>query len=647
MALHFAPFLVLMIEVVDLQHMCLGETTSSPVPLPGDLYAAPLRRLDPWNKLPTDVGYLDSQIIASYDNSSTKIQLRVSWMEKLVKEDPEYWQALTHFVRDIDHRLRKDLGNLWNPLHTIKVPQTLQGIVTCEFLEYGNEEDFSMMKMVYNVETILFVSFNNSDTDTCFDLLKKCLVYGNETLMRTETPVVTMNSRTEVEDGMETHVCRIHGFYPREIDASWTRDGEVWLQDTFHGSVAPNADGTFYHLLSIQINPKERDRYRCHVEHDSLQEPLALELKEQSLSPILDDSVPEFNLGLITGCAVAGLVVTFVIIGSLIFLRERSAGGGFRTEDGSAVGVPVGPGVGGGRSAAHVPRIIYFAELDSSQMLSQFVIQGYVDSQIFASYDSNSRKLQPRVAWMEKLGKEEPQYWQALTDVALFYDEQLRERLEDPWKPPDVFKGLHTLQGFKGCDFLENGSKVIFWMEKAAFNGETRHDMNSSINSYHKEYCYDLPEKFLSYWNETLVRTEPPVVTVSSRTEVEDGMETHICRIHGFYPREIDASWMRDGEVWEENTLHGSVAPNADGTYHYWLSIRIDPKERDRYRCHVEHNTLQEPMAMHIKVSESNLVLTIGCVVAGLVVLCVIVGSLIFLRSHGSGQGTLQGKVSI
>ncbi|XP_026549307.1 major histocompatibility complex class I-related gene protein-like [Notechis scutatus] len=78
-------------------------------------------------------------------------------------------------------------------------------------------------------------------------------------------------------------------------------------------------------------------------------------------------------------------------------------------------------------------------------------------------------------------------------------------------------------------------------------------------------------------------------------------METHICRLDGFYPREIDAFWTRDGEVWQKKTLHAPVAPNADGTYHYWLSIRIDPKERSRYRCHVEHNGLQEPLDLDLE----------------------------------------------
>ncbi|XP_026549038.1 class I histocompatibility antigen, F10 alpha chain-like [Notechis scutatus] len=124
---------------------------------------------------------------------------------------------------------------------------------------------------------------------------------------------------------------------------------------------------------------------------------------------------------------------------------------------------------------------------------------------------------------------------------------------------------------------------------------------------------------------------------VKSKTEVEDGMEMHICQVHGFYPREIDAFWTRDGEVWLQDTLHKPLAPNADGTYHYWLSIRIDPKERSRYRCHVEHDGLQEPLDLALEEPKSNLGIIIGCVVVALVLVGVIAGILVFLKRRQGG----------
>ncbi|XP_026549302.1 major histocompatibility complex class I-related gene protein-like, partial [Notechis scutatus] len=198
-----------------------------------------------------------------------------------------------------------------------------------------------------------------------------------------------------------------------------------------------------------------------------------------------------------------------------------------------------------------------------------------------------------------------------------------------------------------GCELRKDGSKAGFWQDGyegktfITFDKETRTwvapvpqaqitqrkwDALPAQNQYFKSYlekeCIDWLQKYLSYGKETLLRTEPPRVTVRSKTELEDGMETHICRLDAFYPREIDASWTRDGEVWKEETFSGFLAPNADGTFHYWLSIRIDPKERGRYRCHVEHDGLLEPLDLALEEptnSKSNLGLIIGCVVAALV----------------------------
>ncbi|KAK9405457.1 major histocompatibility complex class I-related protein-like [Crotalus adamanteus] len=203
--------------------------------------------------------------------------------------------------------------------------------------------------------------------------------------------------------------------------------------------------------------------------------------------------------------------------------------------------------------------------------------------------------------------------------------------------------GVHIIQEIASCDLQGDGSKEGFL--QIAYDRELRDSYR--MHPYDRKICIEMLEKCLLYGKEVLLRTEPPVVTMTRRMEAEDGMETHICRFYGFYPKEINATWKRDGEVWLQDTLHGSVAPNADGTYHYWLSIQIDPKERGRYRCHVEHDGLQESLDVALKVPESNLGLIVGCVVAGLVLVCVMVGTLIFFRSHSSGQGKMEEAASL
>ncbi|XP_032065674.1 major histocompatibility complex class I-related gene protein-like [Thamnophis elegans] len=291
-----------------------------------------------------------------------------------------------------------------------------------------------------------------------------------------------------------------------------------------------------------------------------------------------------------------------------------------------------------------------------------FVAVGYVDDQIFVHYDSHSRRLQPRVSWMEKVGKEDPQYWDRETQISRGDEESFRVSMENLRSRYNQSESLHTLQRMFGCELYTDKKKkgffrygyegrtfITFDKERLTWVApdpqaqitkrklEADPGRNERDKSYLEEICIEWLEKYLSYGKETLQRTEIPMVTVSSRTEVEDGMETHICRVDGFYPRDIDASWRRDGEVWLEETFHGSVAPNADGTYHYWLSIRIDPEERSRYRCHVEHDGLQEPLDLELKEptnSKSNLGLIIGCVVAALVLACTIAGILGFFKKR-------------
>ncbi|XP_044285714.1 saoe class I histocompatibility antigen, A alpha chain-like, partial [Varanus komodoensis] len=90
---------------------------------------------------------------------------------------------------------------------------------------------------------------------------------------------------------------------------------------------------------------------------------------------------------------------------------------------------------------------------------------------------------------------------------------------------------------------------------------------------------------------------EPPEVTVTRRAG-QDDTETLTCRAHGFYPREIDMAWTRDGEVWLQDAFRGVLAPNSDGTFHAWLSVRLDPWDIGHFLCCVEHDALQTPVEL-------------------------------------------------
>ncbi|KAL8213622.1 UNVERIFIED_CONTAM: hypothetical protein K2H54_067516, partial [Gekko kuhli] len=117
--------------------------------------------------------------------------------------------------------------------------------------------------------------------------------------------------------------------------------------------------------------------------------------------------------------------------------------------------------------------------------------------------------------------------------------------------------------------------------------------------------------------------TERPTARVA-RKKGHDDLETLVCELYGFYPKEIDVTWMKDEEDRMPETLMGGVAPNLDGTYNTWRSIKVDPKEKDRYRCQVGHDSLPEPLNLAWEEPASSLGLIwgiVGAVLAALILM--------------------------
>ncbi|XP_039220663.1 H-2 class I histocompatibility antigen, Q10 alpha chain-like [Crotalus tigris] len=81
-------------------------------------------------------------------------------------------------------------------------------------------------------------------------------------------------------------------------------------------------------------------------------------------------------------------------------------------------------------ASSHSLKYFYSSISEPSQGQPHFVIVGYVDGQVFVHYDSNSQKMQPRVSWMEKVGKEDPQYWDIESQKQWGAEEVFRQSLE-------------------------------------------------------------------------------------------------------------------------------------------------------------------------------------------------------------------------
>ncbi|XP_070792383.1 major histocompatibility complex class I-related gene protein-like [Pituophis catenifer annectens] len=266
-------------------------------------------------------------------------------------------------------------------------------------------------------------------------------------------------------------------------------------------------------------------------------------------------------------------------------------------------------------SVSHSLCYFYLHLPEHSQGLPQFFIRSYLDDQPIARFDSLTRKMEPLVPWVEEMEKE-----RFLDPERIF-----RTDLEKLPKLDQLAGGLHTWQAILGCQLWEDGSKGGFLhygydgMDFIGFDKETFKWLTAQLQAqkvkekweedtgwtekikvYLEKTCIEWLQRYLSYQKEALQSIKPPVGMLT-RKMLDDNLETLICQAFGFYPKEIQVNWTRDGEVCKYETLQRNVAPNSDGTYYVWTSIEIDPKERDRFRCHLEHEGLQEPLVLALK----------------------------------------------
>ncbi|XP_032064344.1 major histocompatibility complex class I-related gene protein-like [Thamnophis elegans] len=233
----------------------------------------------------------------------------------------------------------------------------------------------------------------------------------------------------------------------------------------------------------------------------------------------------------------------------------------------------------------------------------------HLDDQPITQYDDNTMKMVP---WLEMVD----------TTILVALERVFGADLEWLSKLNHKAGGLHTWQVSLGCELREDGSKGGFLhygyngMDFISFDKETLRwvaaqpqaqkvkeeweedpGLSERNKVYLEETCIEWLQRYLPYQKEALLQTEPPVGKVT-RKVVDDSLEVLICQAFGFYPKEIQTTWIRDGEVCQNETLHRNVAPNSDRTYYVLLSIEIDPKERDHFQCYLEHEGLQEPLVL-------------------------------------------------
>ncbi|XP_072505335.1 class I histocompatibility antigen, Gogo-OKO alpha chain-like isoform X1 [Notamacropus eugenii] len=296
----------------------------------------------------------------------------------------------------------------------------------------------------------------------------------------------------------------------------------------------------------------------------------------------------------------------------------------------------------------------------------RFLAVGYVDDQQFMSFDSDSpsQGLEPRVAWMERVEQEEPEFWERRSGICKAETQFFRGTLESLLSLNQSSGGVHTIQRLNGCevspdltfqrgfiqyaydgqDYLALDTETYKWTAAVpeAVNIKQKWEADGNIvkrwKAYLNEECVRRLKKYLEAGKETLMRKNPPSARVTRHT-APHGEVTLRCRAQDFYPKEISLIWLRDGEEQPQDTEFIETRPAGDGTFQKWADVVMTSGQEDKYTCQVQHEGLSEPLTLQWEPQSSPTWYIVGGIAAGLLLTAVIAGVEIWRRKHSGGKG--------
>ncbi|XP_072511339.1 DLA class I histocompatibility antigen, A9/A9 alpha chain-like isoform X2 [Notamacropus eugenii] len=255
----------------------------------------------------------------------------------------------------------------------------------------------------------------------------------------------------------------------------------------------------------------------------------------------------------------------------------------------------------------------------------RFLSVGYVDDQQFSRFDTDSpsQRAEPRAAWMEGMGQEDPEYWERVTRIHRETAQIYRGNLETA---RGYFNqsagGVHTFQTMYGCevspeltfqrgflqdaydgqDYIALDTDTLTWTAAVPPAVSTKRKWEAASRAerdkaYLEEECVEWVKKYLEMGKEALMRTDPPSARVTRHT-APHGEVTLRCRAQDFYPKEISLTWLRDGEEQPQDTAFIETRPAGDGTFQKWAAVEVTSGQEGRYTCRVQHEGLPEPLTL-------------------------------------------------
>ncbi|KFO33870.1 Hereditary hemochromatosis protein like protein [Fukomys damarensis] len=330
---------------------------------------------------------------------------------------------------------------------------------------------------------------------------------------------------------------------------------------------------------------------------------------------------------------------------------------------------PGRPGLGPQRvPGSHTLHYLFMCASEPDIGLPLFEALGYVDDQLFVSYNRESRRAEARAPWIGS--RTSSRLWLQLSQSLKGWEHMF---IVDFWTIMDNHnhnKEPHTLQVILGCKVQEDNSTRGFW--KYGYDGQDHLDFcpetldwraaepaahatkleweehkirEKQIKAYLEKDCPEQLQRFLELGRGVLDQSVPPSVKVTHHVAPAATMLQ--CQALNFYPQNITMRWLKDKQPLDvKESGWKDVLPNGDGTYQGWVALSVPLGEEQRYTCQVEHAGLDQPLTATWEPSPSN-ALVIGITSGTTVCVIIFFTGILFrtLRKKQASRGAMRDYV--
>ncbi|XP_072406521.1 H-2 class II histocompatibility antigen, E-S beta chain-like isoform X1 [Chiloscyllium punctatum] len=221
----------------------------------------------------------------------------------------------------------------------------------------------------------------------------------------------------------------------------------------------------------------------------------------------------------------------------------------------------------------------------------------------------------------------------------------------------DSGAGAHSGNYIDGCRFNISGAwtyihQYVYDKELIAFYDfdqkiyvAAKDWMKGNVDRWNKEEAAGtyqggirVCENNVPIYSKVVSRKVEPTVTIRPKASQHSTQSALLsCHVTGFYPPEIDVTWLKNGAPIPDGVINTVLLSDGDWTYQVEDLLQYQPVSGDKYTCRVEHSSLRDPRSVdwevqNVSLSERHKII-VGALFFGIGLIILLAGVIMRLKN--------------